>query len=47
MNKENTSRPEWAEEFKKYSEEGEDEKLLPDFLDQEAIRNLDAEEEKP
>lgn len=29
-------RKEWAEKYKKYVEEGEDEQMLPDFLDSEA-----------
>lgn len=39
-NKSKGGRNGWAEAFAKYAEEGEDELLLPDFLDNEAEREL-------
>lgn len=37
-------REHWEEKFKQYAEAGEDPNLLPDFLDSEAIKMLESEE---
>ena len=37
ISKPQTKREGWAAAFAKYAEEGEDENLLPDYLDSEAI----------
>lgn len=43
MTFEKSKRNGWSEKFKKYSEEGEDPILLPDYLDSKAINLLDKE----
>lgn len=37
ISKPSRKREGWAEAFARYAREGEDEKLLPDFLDSEAV----------